>query len=128
LYSGWKKWAISNTVEADRDRIRSTGEPFRRLSRLLRWTTEAAHKPRQLHACAWDIRVLWRVPLPLHLFEICVEALNGKAVDWMEQVSDQQYQLGARSWSLVICYQLFVNRYRTEENKENDGKSWNADS
>jgi len=25
------------------------------------------------------------------------EALNGKAVDWMEKVSDQQYQLGARS-------------------------------
>jgi hypothetical protein len=37
------------------------------------------------------------IPLPLHLFEICVEALNGKAVDWMEKVSDQQYQLGAKS-------------------------------
>src|SRR3981189_578334 len=25
------------------------------------------------------------------------EALNGKVVDWMEKVSDEQYQLGARS-------------------------------
>jgi len=25
------------------------------------------------------------------------EALNGKPVDWMEKVSDQQYQLGVRS-------------------------------
>jgi quercetin dioxygenase-like cupin family protein len=25
------------------------------------------------------------------------EALNGKPVDWMEKVSDQQYQLGPRS-------------------------------
>jgi hypothetical protein len=25
------------------------------------------------------------------------EALNGKPVDWIENVSDQQYQLGARS-------------------------------
>jgi quercetin dioxygenase-like cupin family protein len=25
------------------------------------------------------------------------EALNGKPVDWMEKVSDEQYQLGARS-------------------------------
>jgi len=34
------------------------------------------------------------IPLPLHLFEICVEALNGKVVEWMEKVSDQQYQKG----------------------------------
>jgi hypothetical protein len=25
------------------------------------------------------------------------EALDGKVVDWMEKVSDEQYQLGARS-------------------------------
>jgi hypothetical protein len=35
-------------------------------------------------------------------------SLNGKPVDWMEKVSDQQYQLGPRSSSLVIRYQLFV--------------------
>jgi hypothetical protein len=50
------------------------------------------------------------IPFSLHLFEICVEALNGKPVDWKEKVSDQQYQLGLRSWSLGIRYQLFVNR------------------
>jgi hypothetical protein len=32
------------------------------------------------------------IPFPRHLFEICVEALDGKAVDWMEKVTDEQYK------------------------------------
>jgi len=32
------------------------------------------------------------IPFPQHLFEICVEALNGKPVDWMEKVSDEEYR------------------------------------
>ena len=31
-----------------------------------------------------------------------IKELAGKVVDWMEKISDQQYQLGARSWELVV--------------------------
>ena len=41
---------------------------------------------------AGDTRVRWRVPLPLHLFEISVEALDGKVVEWMEHVTAEQYR------------------------------------
>ncbi len=36
LSIGWSKSVMSNIAEDDRDRIRNTGEAFRRLSRLLR--------------------------------------------------------------------------------------------